>query len=89
MKKIQVIGRRGVKGLGPENILISFKRAMEIGCDALELDVHLTKDGDIAVIHDDVLDLNYRFLSLLSLLKFRPQLCHLTKKIGVGLHNNQ
>lgn len=47
-----VIGHRGAAGEAPENTLSSFKLALEQGCDAFELDVHLSKDGQLVVIHD-------------------------------------
>jgi len=46
------IGHRGIPVLEPENTLISFKKAIELGADAVECDVHLSKDGEIVVIHD-------------------------------------
>jgi glycerophosphoryl diester phosphodiesterase len=51
-KKIDIIGHRGAAGLAPENTLSAFKKACEIGPDAIELDVLLTGDGKIAVHHD-------------------------------------
>ncbi|MEN3190444.1 MAG: glycerophosphodiester phosphodiesterase family protein [Atribacterota bacterium] len=47
-----VIGHRGAKGIAPENSLSGFKKAVELGIDGVELDVHLTKDGQLVVIHD-------------------------------------
>jgi len=47
-----VIGHRGSAGNEPENTLKSIVRAVEDGADVVELDVHLTKDGRLAVIHD-------------------------------------
>jgi glycerophosphoryl diester phosphodiesterase len=47
-----IIGHRGVKGIAPENSLSGFKKAIELGIDGVELDVHLTKDGKLVVIHD-------------------------------------
>ncbi|WNQ10261.1 glycerophosphodiester phosphodiesterase [Paenibacillus aurantius] len=47
-----VIAHRGAAGEAPENTLASFKLALEQGCDGFELDVHLSKDGQIVVIHD-------------------------------------
>ena len=52
MKLPLIIGHRGVKGIAPENSLSGFKKAVELGIDGIELDVHLTKDGKLAVIHD-------------------------------------
>jgi glycerophosphoryl diester phosphodiesterase len=46
------IGHRGAKAYAPENTLTSFKKAIEIGVDAIELDVRKTKDNKLAVIHD-------------------------------------
>jgi glycerophosphoryl diester phosphodiesterase len=51
-----VIAHRGFSGAAPENTLIAFKRAIEVGSDMIELDVHLSKDGEVVVIHDDTLD---------------------------------
>ena len=47
-----VIGHRGAAGLAPENTLAGFRRALEIGVDAIELDVLLTADGELVVLHD-------------------------------------
>jgi glycerophosphoryl diester phosphodiesterase len=46
------VGHRGAKAYAPENTLTSFKKAMEIGVDAVELDVRKTKDNQLVVIHD-------------------------------------
>jgi len=46
------IGHRGARAYEPENTLRSFKKAMEIGVDAIELDVRKTKDNQLVVIHD-------------------------------------
>ena len=50
------IGHRGAKGYAPENTLVSFQKAIELGVDGIELDVHLSIDGEIVVIHDDTID---------------------------------
>jgi len=52
----KIYGHRGSKGTRPENTLLSFKKALEVGADGLELDIHLTLDGEIVVIHDETLD---------------------------------
>jgi glycerophosphoryl diester phosphodiesterase len=49
---IQMVGHRGAAGLMPENTLSGFKKAMELGVDAFELDVHLTSDNVVVVTHD-------------------------------------
>ncbi|MDQ6888527.1 MAG: glycerophosphodiester phosphodiesterase [Gemmatimonadota bacterium] len=51
-----VIAHRGSPAQRPENTLASFHRAVELGADALELDVHLSADGIAVVIHDRTLD---------------------------------
>lgn len=50
------IGHRGAKGYAPENTLLSFQKAIEMGVDGIELDVHLSADGQIIVIHDATID---------------------------------
>ncbi|WP_042462043.1 glycerophosphodiester phosphodiesterase [Neobacillus dielmonensis] len=52
----KIYGHRGAKGRYPENTLLSFQKAIDQGVDGLELDVHLTKDGEVVVIHDETLD---------------------------------
>ena len=50
------IGHRGFSGLYPENTMLSFQKALEAGVDGFEFDTHLTKDGEIVVIHDEKID---------------------------------
>ena len=49
-----LIGHRGAPRERPENTLPSFMRALELGADGIELDVHATKDGVVVVHHDEV-----------------------------------
>jgi len=51
-----IIGHRGAAALEPENTLLSIKRAMDIGVDAIEIDVHFSKDKELVVIHDATVD---------------------------------
>jgi len=53
MKPILKIGHRGAKGYEPENTLLSFQKALDLGVDGIELDVHRSRDGEIIVIHDE------------------------------------
>ncbi|WP_190138082.1 glycerophosphodiester phosphodiesterase [Streptomyces longispororuber] len=46
------IGHRGVMGVEPENTLRSFVAAQAAGLDVIELDLHLSKDGTLVVMHD-------------------------------------
>ena len=50
------IGHRGAPRQAPENTLASFNRALELGADGIELDVHLSRDGHAVVIHDRLVD---------------------------------
>jgi glycerophosphoryl diester phosphodiesterase len=50
------IGHRGAKGHKPENTLISFQKAVELHVDRIELDVHLSLDKELMVIHDETVD---------------------------------
>ncbi len=47
-----VVGHRGAMGLEPENTLRSFRRAVTEGADAIELDLRLSKDGHLVILHD-------------------------------------
>ena len=50
------IGHRGAKGYVAENTIASFKKALELKVDAIELDVHLSADECVMVIHDDTVN---------------------------------
>ena len=50
------IGHRGATGYAAENKLDAFQKAIELGADGIELDVHLSLDGKIMVIHDATID---------------------------------
>jgi len=49
---ILVVAHRGGASLAPENTLGAFAKALEIGVDQLECDVHLSKDGELVIMHD-------------------------------------
>lgn len=55
-RRPRIIGHRGAALLEPENTLRSFRRALADGADTLECDVHLTRDGHVAVMHDPTID---------------------------------
>ena len=50
------IGHRGAKGYEPENTLVSFQKALDMQVDGIELDVHLSADGELIIIHDETID---------------------------------
>lgn len=52
----RVFAHRGGCALGPENTLAGFDLGLATGADGLELDVHLSADGQVVVCHDDTLD---------------------------------
>ncbi|MBM6617352.1 glycerophosphodiester phosphodiesterase [Bacillus suaedaesalsae] len=51
-----IFGHRGAAGTHPENTMISFMEAERVLADGIELDVQLTRDGEIVVIHDETLE---------------------------------
>ena len=53
---IPVVGHRGIRYEYPENTLISFEKAIELGVDVIEFDVNITKDNELIVIHDNTID---------------------------------
>ncbi len=51
-----VIAHRGGRGLWPESTIFAFQRALDLGVDVLEMDVHVSADGEVVVIHDPEVD---------------------------------
>lgn len=56
MMSTKIFGHRGSAGTHPENTMISFKEAERVGADGIELDIQMTKDGVIVVIHDETVN---------------------------------
>lgn len=52
----EIFCHRGYSGLYPENTMLAFEKCIGLGADGIELDVHLTKDGEVVVFHDERLD---------------------------------
>ena len=52
----RLFGHRGASGVVPENTLDAFAAGVHAGADHVELDVHATADGEIVILHDDVVD---------------------------------
>ena len=50
---IKNFAHRGFSGKYPENTLLAFEKAIELGVDGIELDVHLSKDNEMVIIHDE------------------------------------
>ncbi|MSS72132.1 MAG: glycerophosphodiester phosphodiesterase [Candidatus Latescibacteria bacterium] len=50
------IAHRGASGMAPENTLIAVERALDLGVDVVEIDVHVTRDGHVVVLHDATVD---------------------------------
>src|SRR6185503_1991063 len=51
-----VVAHRGAAAVAPENTMEAYRLAVEMGADAIELDVHLTADGKLAVMHDETVE---------------------------------
>ena len=56
MKQPYVYAHRGASGYAPENTLPAFEKALEMGADGIEIDVHFSKDGALVVTHDEYID---------------------------------
>lgn len=54
--KQKVFGHRGASGTAPENTLEAFELAARMGADGVELDVQITRDGELVVIHDETIE---------------------------------
>lgn len=50
---VKIVGHKGAAGYAPENTILSFQTAINIGCDKAELDVRLSKDNEVVVFHDE------------------------------------
>ncbi|KAF1918489.1 hypothetical protein BDU57DRAFT_538041 [Ampelomyces quisqualis] len=79
VRKPQAIAHRGYKAMFPENTMSAFKGAVNVGAEALETDIHLSKDGVVVLSHDKdlkrcfgrdekLIDCDYEFLSKLRTL---------------------
>ncbi|KAH8722746.1 Tubulin/FtsZ, GTPase domain-containing protein [Phaeosphaeriaceae sp. PMI808] len=79
-RRPQAIAHRGYKAKFPENTMGAFRGAVDVGADAIETDIHLTKDGVVVLTHDTdlkrcfgrgekIIDCDYEFLSKLRTLK--------------------
>ena len=53
---MKVMAHRGYSGKYPEYTMLAFEEAAKTGADGIELDVQLTKDGQVVVIHDERID---------------------------------
>jgi len=56
MNTTKIIAHQGASVHAPENTMAAFQLAMDLQADGIELDVMLTKDGQVVVIHDDTVD---------------------------------
>jgi len=56
MTELIRIAHRGASACWPENTLLAFRKALEVGASWLELDVQLSRDGELVVIHDEALE---------------------------------
>ncbi|ENK1242898.1 glycerophosphodiester phosphodiesterase [Clostridium sporogenes] len=56
MKHTKILAHRGASAYAPENTMVAFKKAIDMNADGIELDVHLSKDGHIVIIHDEKVD---------------------------------
>ncbi len=94
MNKFLLIAHRGASAYEPENTIKAFKRAIELGADAIEFDIRLTRDGVPVVFHDEDLkrlvgiDVKVRDLSLTELKQYNvmgeeiPTLDEVLSEIG-------
>jgi len=53
---IKIIAHRGLSGLAPEHTWVAYDRAIEIGADYIEQDLHMSADGALVILHDDSLE---------------------------------
>jgi glycerophosphoryl diester phosphodiesterase len=77
LQRVQRVAHRGGSALAPENTLAAFRNALTLPVDAIELDVHMSRDGHAIVFHDNtverrtngqgnILDLDFDYLRSLD-----------------------
>ena len=80
---VQIFAHRGSSGTHPENTLPAFAEAVRVNADGIELDVHLTEDGELVVIHDEEVDRTTNGKGLV-----REKTLEEIKKLNAGLWFN-
>ncbi len=76
MKEFRIIAHRGANLYAPQNTLPAFEKAIELGADGLETDVHLTKDGKAVICHNYSIDETSNGLGNISDTTFRDLKSH-------------
>jgi len=54
--QFRIIAHRGGMGLGPENTIETFERGLAAGADVLDMDIRMTRDGELVIMHDATVD---------------------------------
>lgn len=75
-----ILAHRGASRTAPENTLAAFRLAQELGADGIEMDVKLTSDGEVVVLHDETLDRTTNGRGLLKKVSLAE-----VKKLDAGL----
>ena len=81
MPTTKIFGHRGAMGHYPENTMLGFNKAQEMGADGIEIDVHLTKDKQVVVMHDENVDRTTTGKGLIKNWKIFE-----LKKVSTGMH---
>ena len=53
---MKIVAHRGYSGLYPENTMLAFQKAVEAGADEIELDIQMSRDGQVVVFHDESME---------------------------------
>lgn len=76
-----VIAHRGYSLVAPENTLLAYQKAIEVGADMVEMDINLTKDGHLVMIHDHFLERTTNGIGLVEEFTLEE-----IKKLDAGFH---
>lgn len=68
---VEIVAHRGYAALFPENTMLAFQRALELGAHTIELDIHHSKEGVPVVIHDDSLNRTTNLTGLIRTLSLQ------------------
>jgi len=85
---MKIVGHRGARGLAPENTLAAISAALDAGVDEIEIDVRLSKDGVVVLLHDRVMPVGAKlqlvaFLSKRSIKAAKPDVAFLDEAISL------
>jgi len=85
---VTVIAHRGLSGLAPEHTWEAYDRAIEIGADYIEQDLHMSADGVLVILHDDTLERTARGFRVVVWRHLPRAIDHYTGRIAIDVRTH-